>query len=233
MNVIRKTASFEQRAQRLEISRQKYITFRDEIERTFKLKKDDCRLSFLKNTISLTRGAVILNFVFHRCGVDSKFGVNFFGLSDSSSIGPQVRNMAKFTRLSWCVMFQFQLENLLGNILKELGETVPSRYYKVAEKITYRLRLPNKKHTIRRLSVIAYIRNSLHANGIHKAFNKEDTVIQVDKVQFSFNHLKTVKCATWDHIAHAWTGLLPVIRKIYFHGDVACLVNIPNQFTSI
>jgi S-adenosylmethionine synthetase len=127
-------------------------------------------------------------------------------------------------------MFQFQLENLFRNTLKELGVSVPSGYYKVAEKITDRLSLPNRKHTIRRLNIIAYIRNSLHNNGIHEAFNKKDTIIQVDKIPFSFKHLKTVNCATWDHISHAWNGLLPVIRRIYFHSDVACLVNIPNQY---
>ena len=233
MKTIRKTATFEQRAQRLEESRQNYISFRKKIELTFKLKSDDCRISFLHNTTSLARGAAVLSLAFHRCGVDAEYGVSFFGLSDSSSIGPQVRNMAKFTRLSWCVMFQFQLENLLRNILKELGEYVPSGYYQVAEKIIERLSLPNEKHTIRRLNIIAYIRNSLHNNGIHKAFNQKDTVIQVDKIQFSFRHLKTVKCANWDHISHAWNGLLPVIRRIYFHCDVACLVNIPNQYISM
>lgn len=233
MKLIRKTASFEQRAKRLGESRQKYISFRNEIEQVFKLKADDCRLSFLQNTISLTRGAVVLNLAFHRCGTDTEFGVRFFRLSDSSNIGSQVRKMSKFNRLSWCVMFQFQIENLLRNILKELGESVPNGYFKVAEKITGRLSLPNEKHTIRRLNIIAYIRNSLHNNGIHKAFNQKDTVIQVDKIAFKFRNLKTVKCANWDHISHAWVGLLPVLRRIYYHSDVACLVNIPNQYVPI
>jgi hypothetical protein len=232
MTKIRAVASFEKRAERLEDVRQAYIAFRREAENTFSYKTDDCRMTFLHNIISLTRGTVILNLAFHRCSVDNEFGMRFFKLEDLSSLGPQVRNMSKYTRLSWCVMFQFQFENLARNILKELGLTVPSGYYKVTEKLVDRLSLPNRLHTIRRLNILANIRNSLHNNGIHKSYDKKDTIVQIDNIQYKFMHLKTVKCANWDHISHAWKGLLPTIRKIYFHSDVAKLKKIPNHFIS-
>lgn len=231
MTKIRKQATFKKRAERLEKVRQAYISFRKEVENAFSLKADDCRLSFLHNIISLTRGTVILNLAFHRCGIEKVFGMSFFGLDNSSSLGPQVRNMSKFTRLSWCVMFQFQFENLARNILKELGVAVPGGYYKVTEDLVDRLSLPNRMHTIRRLNILANIRNSLHNNGIHKSHDKKDTIVQVDYIKYKFGHLKTIDCASWDHISHIWKGLLPVIRKIYFHSDVAKLKNIPNQFT--
>jgi len=229
-NQIRKNASFQERAERLESVRQEYIKFRTRIEQDFTLDADDGRIVFVKNILSLTRSTVVFLYLFHRCGENPKLGIDIFGLSSAVSIGPQVRNTNKFLKLSWCVQFQFQIETLFKNVLKSLGEQVPSGYWKITQKLIKALSIKNPKDSQDVLNILAFIRNSQHANGTHLAYNKKDSTVIVDGVTYQFKHGDKIRCATWDHIAHAWRNLLPILKDIYYNNRVKNIQKIPSYY---
>jgi hypothetical protein len=143
--------------------------------------------------------------------------MDIFGLSDPDSIRPQLRNTNKFIKLSWCVHFQFQIENLFQNLLGRLGEKPRRGYWNVSRKIVDTLSLPYSDRSHRKLNILALVRNSLHNNGTHL---QQDFQIQVDRVKFRFKKGNIVRCAYWDHIAHVWLHVLPILKNIYYHPRV-------------
>lgn len=132
--------------------------------------------------------------------------------------------------VSWCVQFQFQIETLFKNILKNLGEQVPSGYWKITQKLIKALSIKNPKYSQDVLCILAFIRNSQHANGTHLAYNKKDTTVVVDSVNYHFKHGDIIRCATWDHIAHAWINLLPILKDIYYNSRVKNIKKIPSYY---
>ena len=229
-NQIRKKASFQERAERLELVRQEYIKFRDRIQKDFTFDADDGRIVFVKNILSLTRSTVVFLHLFHRCGENQELGLDIFGLSSAASIGPQVRNTNKFLKLSWCVQFQFQIETLFKNILKSLGEQVPSGYWKITKQLFTTLSIKNSNYWQDVLNILAFIRNSQHANGTHLAYKKTDTTTIVDGVTYHFKNGDIIRCATWDHIAHAWINLLPTLIDVYYNNCVKIIKKIPSYY---
>ncbi len=217
---IRQVADFEERAKRLESVRQEYIFFRDRLKKDLKLKEKDGRFVFLRNIISLTRTTVVYLHLFDRCAKDETFAMSIFGLTDPASIGPQIRNSNKFLKLSWCILFQFQLENLFQNILKSSKINFKDGFWNISEDILKNLGISNRKYLHKKLQVLAYIRNSLHNNGTYINKQGKSQIIQVDKIRYRFNHNKVIRCANWDYIAHVWLNLLPILEQIHYNRKV-------------
>lgn len=189
----------------------------------------DGRLIFLRNVQSFARSAIVFLHLFQRCGENPQLALTVFGLSSLDRVEPNLKINSKFVRLSWCTQFQFQIENLFKNILKGLGESVPKGYWQICRAVLDTLQLDSGGHYLDVLNIIAYIRNSQHANGTHFGYRERDSIIEVDGVVFEFKHGKIVRCATWDHIAHAWLNILPILRQIYYHDTV---LEIPSVLPS-
>ena len=229
-DLIRRTASFAERAERLEAVRQKYIAFRNSVKQDLGFENHDGRLTFLRNIISLSRSTVVFLYLFHRCGANDRFAMEVFGLTSQESIGPQIRNTNKYVKLSWCTQFQFQIENLFRNILKELRESVPAGYWNISQKLVKSLGMQDRIYCQQVLNILAFIRNSQHANGTHFGYKEQDTIIKVDGVPFEFRHGAVIQCATWDHIAHAWLNVLSILRQIYNNERVLEIREVPDRF---
>jgi hypothetical protein len=70
--------------------------------------------------------------------------------------------LEKLQRLGFLVIFQFQIENLLANLLREtMGIASPKGYFKVVEQMVGLL--PDSKRKLDVLNTPALIRNSLHS----------------------------------------------------------------------
>lgn len=227
---VRQEATYNERAERLKAVREEYIAFRKQVEREQQLDYMDGRLVFLRNAQSFARSAIVFLYLFQRCGENPQLALTVFGLSSLDRVGPNLKKNSKFIRLSWCTQFQFQLENLFKNILKELGEDIPKGYWQICRVLLDTLQLDNREHYLDVLNIIAYIRNSQHANGTHLGYREQDSIIEVDGVVFEFKHGEIVRCATWDHIAHAWLNILPILRQIFYHDEV---LSIPGVLPSV
>src|SRR5262249_19597426 len=106
--------------------------------------------------------------------------------------------LSKTQRLSFLVIFQFQVENLISNLLRELGGTQPKGFYTKAREIV--ARLPDSARKLEILNTPALIRNSLHANGIHHGHGGQSFSITLDGYTFRFDHERKVSSGGWGHI---------------------------------
>jgi hypothetical protein len=229
---VRQEATYAERAQRLKAVREEYITFRKQVERELQLDYMDGRLVFLRNAQSFARSAIVFLHLFQRCGENPQLALNVFGLSSLDGVGRNLKTNSKFIRLSWCAQFNFQLENLFRNILQGLGEDAPRGYWQICRALLNTLQLDNREHYLDVLNIIAYIRNSQHANGTHFGYRQQDSVIEVEGAVFEFRHGEIVTCATWDHIAHAWLNILPILRQVYYHDEVLRIPGVlPSAFS--
>jgi len=228
---IRETATYLQRAERLNYVREQYRNFRKSVEKDLNLHDEDGRIVFLKNVSQLTRSTIVFLHLFHLCGSDPQLGQQIFGLPTSENLGRNLKDTSKFIRLSWCTQFQFQLETLFKILLQALGKSVPRSYWQITQQIVDIFQIPNPQDVHDLLNVIAFIRNSQHANGIHHGYQNTDTLVIIDGVSFEFKHGQLVKCVNWDHIAHAWMNHLPIVKHIYLHPKVCALPSpLPDQF---
>jgi len=121
----------------------------------------------------------------------------------------------KQQKLGFLVIFQFQVENLFMNLLREIESTSNLKgFRKIAKEIISLLSLPDSDRKLEILNTSALIRNSLHSNGIHHGYKSQSSKISLDGCEFEFNHLQKVTCAGWGHIILSCNESVSVIEDI-------------------
>ena len=129
----------------------------------------------------------------------------------------------KFSRLGFGVLAQFQIENVLRNISRELGiKRNSTGFYRTASSLLKILNIPDDRMDI--LNVPARIRNSLHANGIHhRSHPSEKETVIIEGIEYTFKDGERVSCAGWEHIAHAFSHSVGVLDEIFHTPEVMAL----------
>jgi len=229
---IREKATYGERAIRLNEVRENYRSFKEQVIQDFKLQSGDGRLVFLLNISNFARSATVFLDFLQRCGDNKTFGQQSLHLTELTNLEANIKNQAKFVKLAWVTLFQFQIENLFKILLKEMEEEVPFSYWNVCKKILEVLNIEKPEETLFLLNVLAYFRNSLHSNGIHYGYKGMDSSGEINMVHFEFRHGQPIeRIVTWDHVAHIWLNLLPLLENIYYHDKVKKIKKIvPNQF---
>jgi hypothetical protein len=72
--------------------------------------------------------------------------------------------------------------------------------------------------------VPAWLRNTLHANGIHYW---PDKTITIDGMEYIFERGKRINCGSWNHIFHAIRSSLKVYEEIFMSKRVREIEYIP------
>ncbi len=138
--------------------------------------------------------------------------------------------LSEASRLGLVVLYQFQIENLLKNLITSVGEDVPRGYYRIAKLIVETVTLNNSDMAFRILYTPAIIRNSFHSNGYHKDRNNTSWSIDINGCNFTFVSGEKVSCAGWGHIIHALNGVASVIEEILQTNELSSIVGlIPDQ----
>ncbi len=128
----------------------------------------------------------------------------------------------KTTKLSLVLLGQFQIENCLRNLARELNVRTPGQgFFSLAESLVALLGLSGS--LVDELNVAALIRNSLHGNGIHSGYQGRDTVTTLDKVTYEFRHQQRVSCAAVEHIAHALESSIGILATVFGTPKVGAL----------
>ncbi len=119
----------------------------------------------------------------------------------------------KTNKLAFVLLCEFQVENLLANIIRELGLREELGFYQLSKTIIDHFALAKEAHDI--LYLPAAIRNSLHSNGIHKSPKSwADKRVTLDGIEYRFKFDTPVSCASWAHIAHALEHSIAVVSDI-------------------
>jgi hypothetical protein len=159
----------------------------------------------------LIRQHSVLLTIYHRCGNDSRLGVELLGLSDIHNIQSTIRNMSNLGRLQFVVMFNFIVESILRKFIRRNNATPEFSYAKVVNQALNLAEIHNKSDEDA-MMVISMIRNTFHDAGTHSFNNK---TLDLQGVTYSFVKGDYVKGdAGWDQIAHAANCALNVIEKI-------------------
>jgi hypothetical protein len=119
----------------------------------------------------------------------------------------------KTNKLAFVLLSQFQIENLLSNISRELHLQEARGFYELSNIIVDYFAIGKEAYDL--LYLPAAIRNSLHSNGIHKLPKSwADKRIRLDGVEYKFKLNSPVSCASWAHIAHALEHSITVLSDI-------------------
>lgn len=132
------------------------------------------------------------------------------------------RALHKTAKLSLIILGQFQIENCLSSLARELNLKRSNRgFFPLTKSLVALLGLPGA--LVDELNVAALIRNSLHGNGIHSGYKGRDTVTTLDNVTYEFLHQQRVSCATVEHIAHALESSITILATVFGAQQVSVL----------
>ena len=141
----------------------------------------------------------------------TKNGVKFAG-----------ETLNKCSKLSLLVLAQFQIENCLRSLARDINICVYNLgFYKVAQKLLVELGI--KRDRLEILNTPALLRNSLHKNGIHTGYGGKNTLFVIDGVKYEFLDGKRVQCATWEHTAHALEASINILDELFHTNKVLAL----------
>jgi len=138
--------------------------------------------------------------------------MQLYGVKEVDHIKSILTDLNPNLKISFITMVQFALENCLERVLCALPrERGQNAFSKTLKKIINVLELehPEEKHTL--LMVPAWIRNTLHAGGIH---TKADVQVTIGGENFIFQQGKRVECASWSHIFYVLLKSLDVYKEI-------------------
>jgi hypothetical protein len=123
--------------------------------------------------------------------------------------------MHSHLRLSFTTIIHFKFDNLFYNILRHLN-ALPWKtgYFNLTSAILDECFDKNRdviKEKKDILTAFANIRNSLHANGIHR---NNDLKIKIDEKEFNFINGSPVACDTWEHIVVLLKANVEILETI-------------------
>ena len=120
--------------------------------------------------------------------------------------------MLKYLRLSLVDFVYFKIDNLFTNILGHFGKRQKKRgFWQVSNAVLERASIPQNGYEKNVLNALAYIRNSMHGNGIH---NGDDLHVKLCELDFDFKRGQPVRCASWEHILAVVSCAIDVLKEI-------------------
>ena len=139
--------------------------------------------------------------------------ITYFGLVDKGKGPLLARKLSMYMRLSLITMFQFQVENYFVNVLYALKpqEKPPPSYMSAMRKLIDNLSISEKQEKKDILTILQYMRNTLHSNGIH---NNRNFSKKLDGFVFEFERGKKINCASWVGIPIAIRNVIKIIEEV-------------------
>ncbi len=119
-------------------------------------------------------------------------------------------DLEKFARIGMVTLVQFQIENLLANLVRALGP-MPRRAYSQLVDQVLELTVRSTRRARTALLTPSWIRNTLHNNGIHEG---PEARVQVHGHSFRFRNGRRFSQAGWGEVVHALRAELRTLERI-------------------
>lgn len=139
--------------------------------------------------------------------------------------------MLDYLRNTLTTKVHFKIENLFSNILKAFSAS-PKRigFWHISNAMLQQAGIPTMGPEKNTLTVLANLRNSFHANGMH---NNDSLSVDIDEIRFEFCKGKRVECASWKHIVVIMRANISVLDSVLFSKKVTNLRSeIPDAFAT-
>jgi len=126
--------------------------------------------------------------------------------------------MLDYLRNTLTTKVHFKIENLFSNILSAISSKPKGGFFQISDAMLALAAIPTIGREKDTLTVLANLRNSYHANGMH---SKDDLSINIDGIDFNFEKDQPVKCAAWMHIMTAIRSNISIVEAILFSPAVS------------
>ncbi len=200
----------------------------EDVRTRFGYSDQDVRSVVLNNVRSIAYSTqMVLNLLDSWCIGNEAVRVAIPQLLGMTRVGDRSVKIARNTlhktaKRSLIILGQFQIENCLSSLARELNLKRSNRgFFPLTKSLVALLGLPGA--LVDELNVAALIRNSLHGNGIHSGYKGRDTVTTLDNVTYQFLHQQRVSCATVEHIAHALESSITILATVFGAQQVSVL----------
>lgn len=151
--------------------------------------------------------------------------VRLLGLENQSALQNVLTDLNANAKASFLTVVQFALENSARRVAVELaGQGAPMGFKDIGKMLVTETGLSDPRNKLDLLLVLAYLRNTLHSNGIHYW---PDVTITVAGEPFKFQKGKRSDCASWSHILYALLYSLSVFEEMYLSPRVKSVTSIP------
>ena len=149
----------------------------------------------------------------HQAEKDPSLIANILLLTDMKDLKGLLTDFNQNSKAAYITSVQFALENCIKSILEASGRSAPYTFHDSAKAIINFTKIPKSDEKLKQLMVPAYIRNSLHRNGIHTKQNVPAIVI--DGESYGFEKGKRVNCGSWSHLFHLILNILDIYEEIF------------------
>lgn len=129
----------------------------------------------------------------------------------TGSVQVAADDLEKFMRVGLVTLTQFQIENLMANMVRALGSSPRRQYAALVDQVLTDLYGHDTERARTSLLVPAWIRNTLHNNGIH---NGPDARVQVHGHRFRFRSRRRFSQAGWGEVIHALRAELRTVERL-------------------
>lgn len=147
------------------------------------------------------------------------------GLADGSTqVASEV--LDKFNRIALLTLVQFQIENLLANLVRAL-ESEPARKYARLVDQALGMTATRTRRASYAFLVPSWIRNTLHNNGIHEGL---DTRVQMHGHRYVFRKGRRFSQAGWGEITHVFRVELRSIERLLYSPRVSQLKTVTDRY---
>ena len=150
--------------------------------------------------------------------------MSLLGIKDVKDLKSCLSDFNRNAKASFVTMAQFVLEHCVEQILNALpGEQALGTFNKSSERLVQVTGIPDAAYRHELILVPAWIRNALHAGGIHKRVNK---TVMIDGEPCMFEKHKRISCASWSHLMHVFLHGLDVYEEMFCSPEVAAIRRI-------
>lgn len=133
-------------------------------------------------------------------------------------------DLKKNVKVAFLTMVQFALEHCIKQIVDALPcERASHTFACSAKQLVQMTGVKPAKEKLDLLLLPAYIRNTLHSNGIHRHNNK---TFAVDGETYAFVQGERFSSASWSHIFHVIFCALSVYEEIFLTAEVCGIEHI-------
>lgn len=131
----------------------------------------------------------------------------------TGSVQVAADDLEKFMRVGLVTLVQFQIENLMANVVRASGLNPCRQYAALVDQVLAELYERSADRARITLLVPGWIRNTLHNNGVHDG---RDARVQVHGNVFNFDRGRRFTNAGWGEVVHVLRAELRTVEKLLF-----------------
>ena len=139
-------------------------------------------------------------------------------------------DLQKFARLGLITLFQFQVENLIANLIRALGRRPRRAYQAAVDQLLALLGWTDTDRAARVFRVAGVVRNSLHNNGFHDG---ADLDVRVHGFRYRATRGGRMRTAGWGHVTHVLRAELRLLERILSDPAIRSLNRVEDRYARL